>query len=114
MSKQHSYENMPLDDRDDGSSTEVESLMEETKQWHDVDLQRLERRSRASRFCAAANSWRWLIDTTLLLVILGFVTRSYYNEPVVKPYDLLGDMTGVGPKCKSARQDQGTLGADMS
>lgn len=100
MSKQHKYENMALDDRDDRSSTEVESLMEETKQWHDVDLERPIRRSRASRICAVLSSWRWLIDTALLLIILGFVVRSYYNEPVVRPYDFTGDVTGFGPKCK--------------
>lgn len=93
---------MPVDDSDDRSSTEVESLMEEnTKQWHDVDLQMEPRRSsRASRVCGALNAWRWLIDTTLLVIILGFVVRSYYNEPVVKPYDFGGDITGVGPKCE--------------
>ncbi|KAH6658103.1 hypothetical protein BKA67DRAFT_206314 [Truncatella angustata] len=98
-SKQHRYENMPIDDRDDRSSTEVESLMEETKQWHDVDLQRPVRRSRTSTICALLSSWRWLIDTTLLLIILGFVAKSYFREQVaVKPYDFGGDITGVGPK----------------
>ncbi|KAI1869663.1 uncharacterized protein JN550_005644 [Neoarthrinium moseri] len=100
-SQQHKYENMALDDRDDRSSTEVESLMDgEGKVWHDVDLQRPTRRSRTSRICGVLNSFRWLIDTTLLLIILGFVVRSYLREKPVNPtdYDFLGDMTGVGPK----------------
>lgn len=103
-SKQHKYKNMPVDDSDDNrSSTEVESLMEETKaQWHDVDLDHMQpsRRSRVSRVCGTLNAWRWLIDTTLLVIILGFVVRSYFKEEVVKPYDFGGDITGVGPKCK--------------
>lgn len=101
-SKQHKYKNMPVDDSDDNrSSTEVESLMEETKaQWHDVDLDHMQpsRRSRVSRVCGTLNAWRWLIDTTLLVIILGFVVRSYFKEEVVKPYDFGGDITGVGPK----------------
>ncbi|KAI0128036.1 hypothetical protein BJ170DRAFT_400036 [Xylariales sp. AK1849] len=96
-SKQHRYENMPLDDRDDRSSTEVESLMDGEKQWQDVDLQRPVRKSRTGRVCAVLNSYRWLIDTTLLLVILGFVVRSQLREKPLNPYDFGGDMTGFGP-----------------
>ncbi|KAK9772046.1 hypothetical protein AB5N19_11667 [Seiridium cardinale] len=97
-SKQHKYENMPLDDGDSRSSTEVESLMDEAKQWHDVDLSRPMRRSRAGRICEFMSSWRWLIDTTLLLIILGFVVRTYYSKTAVKPYDFGGDITGWSPK----------------
>jgi hypothetical protein len=96
--KQHKYESMPLDDRDDRSSTEVESLMEVEKQWEIEDMQR-PRRSKASRVSSVLNSYRWLIDTSLLLVILALVVRSQYQATPL-PYDFGGDITGVGPQCK--------------
>jgi hypothetical protein len=105
--QQHKYESMALDDRDDRSSTEVESLMEVEKQWQDEDMRMPMRRSRASRICGVLNSFRWLIDTTLLLIILGLVVRSEFKKGPVNPtdYDFGGDITGVGPKCELPIED---------
>ncbi|KAH8668578.1 hypothetical protein BX600DRAFT_259455 [Xylariales sp. PMI_506] len=98
-SKQHRYENMSQEDRDDRSSTEVESLMEGDKVWHEVDLEMpMTRRSRTSRLCATFNTWRWLIDTTILLAILGLVLRAQLQKAPLNPWDFGGDMTGVGPR----------------
>jgi hypothetical protein len=100
-SKQHQYETMPLDDRDDRSSTEVESLMEVEKDWQNEDMQRPVRRSKTSRICNVLNQWRWLIDTTLLLLILGLVARSQFLAKPINPNQIMGDVTGVGPECES-------------
>lgn len=99
---QQKYENLRVDDRDDRSSTEVESLMDGEKQWHDVDLSMPMRRptTKFGRICAALNSWRWLIDTTLLLIILGVVVRTYMLKPALNPYDFGGDITGFEPRCE--------------
>ena len=89
---------MSVDDRDDRSSTEVESLMEE-KQW--PGLSTTGRQTRTQRTCAVFNQWRWLIDTTLLVAILVFVIRLQSPAGAVQSkYQLNGDITGVGPKCK--------------
>lgn len=103
----HKYNDVRLDDRDDRSSTEVESLMEVEKQWQAEGLDRPLRRSRTSRMCDVFNQWRWLIDTTLLLAILVFVLRLQTpgSRPVIKSkadeYQLNGDMTDFSPRCKS-------------
>lgn len=101
---------MAHDDRDDRSSTEVESLMEVEKHWQDEDMRRPVRQSRVNRICGVLNSFRWLIDTTLLLVILGFLVRSELKKGPVNPtdYDFGGDITGVGPKCKSPNEHTGS------
>lgn len=100
-SKQQRYNDVNVDDRDDRSSTEVESLMEE-KQW--PGLSTTGRQTRTQRTCAIFNQWRWLIDTTLLVAILFFVIRLQQSPAGAAPskYQLNGDITGVGPKCKQA------------
>ncbi|KAK7909108.1 hypothetical protein PG985_014986 [Apiospora marii] len=96
-SKQQRYNDVSADDRDDRSSTEVESLMEE-KQWPG-GLSTTGRQTRTQRTCAVFNQWRWLIDTTLLVAILVFVVRLQSPAGAVQSkYQLNGDITGVGPK----------------
>ncbi|KAK3369961.1 hypothetical protein B0H63DRAFT_564223 [Podospora didyma] len=94
----------PLDDHvDDRSSTEVdESLMGDEKgqrDWHHQPL----RKSKRSRVASAFQSYRWIIDTSLLLVILGLLVRDQWRRPDSSlsgghPWDFGGDLTGVGPK----------------
>ncbi|ORY68483.1 uncharacterized protein BCR38DRAFT_335827 [Pseudomassariella vexata] len=98
-SKQHKFENMALDDPDDRSSTEVEdSLMGREKQWQLEGLPRSAGNSRRTRICATLNSYRWMIDTFLLLLILGLVVRGQLRETPLSPFDFNGDLTGVGPR----------------
>jgi hypothetical protein len=94
------YANVDQEDRDDRSSTEVESLMEMDKQWGLEDqAQGSVRRSRASRVCAAFNAWRWLIDTTLLVAILVVLLRMQRSSAATDEVELSGDMTGFSPRC---------------
>src|SRR5689334_18629394 len=101
MEPQHKYENVrvaqPEDMEECRSSTEVESLIDDEKHWG-TQPRRTTRRSKAAS-CFA--SYRWLIDTGLLLVILGLLVRQQLHEPPVNKWEIGGDFTGVGPSCKS-------------
>ncbi|KAK3936449.1 hypothetical protein QBC46DRAFT_269596 [Diplogelasinospora grovesii] len=96
---QHKYENVDDRDHDDleaRSSTEVdESLMGDEKQWQH---QRAARRSTRSRVATFLRSHRWIIDTSLLLVILGLLVRDKLKEPPANQWEFGGDFTGVGPR----------------
>lgn len=108
-SKQQRYNDLRAEDReDDRSSTEVESLMEEVEKPWNSSRQRSERPTRTQRTCALFNQWRWLIDTTLLVAILVFVIRLQSPAAVKSQYQLNGDITGVGPKCKQAMDSLST------
>ncbi|KAI0484109.1 hypothetical protein GGR56DRAFT_612359 [Xylariaceae sp. FL0804] len=125
--RQPKYEGLRLEDDDLRSSTEVdESLMggddddddDKQQQWRDVELNRpataggrpMTRRRRRSGFVAALRSHRWLVDTVLLLVILGFVVRDHWwprqqseqrgeeEEEDPNIWQFGSDMTGVGPR----------------
>lgn len=101
-SKQQKYHNLAVEehDRDDRSSTEVEEALigRDDKQWEEGLHQRQTRRTTRSRIFNTLNSYRWLIDTGLLLLILGLVVRQQLQEPPRNPYDFNGDLTGVGPR----------------
>jgi len=105
--QQHKYENVPAQQPDDcdESSTEVdESLMGEESQWNDKTLGMMDRRSKKRSLRAKLASYRWLLDTSLLLVILGLIVRDQLRERPVNPYDFGGDLTGVGPRCELTTQ----------
>lgn len=103
----HNYENVHLareeHEHDSRSSTEVESLMGEEKSWQ---TQQMRERSAPSTMRRIFTSSRWMIDTTLLLIIFALLVR---NEIKTLPeyssstdlVQLNGDMTGVGPRCSS-------------
>ena len=90
------YENVRLDEQEhDDSSTEVdESLLGDEKHWREDGLQWSKKRRVLSR----ANSLWWIIDTTLLLAILGLLIRDQMRTPPVNQWDFGQDFTGVGPK----------------
>ncbi|KAI1492442.1 hypothetical protein F5X96DRAFT_667795 [Biscogniauxia mediterranea] len=103
-SKRLKYEGIRGDDHDGSrSSTEVEeSLMGDEKQWHDVELSSPPRQQRRNRFIAAITSSRWIIDTSLLLIILALLVRDQWRKPAAEdaanPWQFGQDMTGVGPR----------------
>ncbi|KAI7913220.1 hypothetical protein M9X92_009587 [Pyricularia oryzae] len=105
--ERHDYAN--IDEHDDGrSSTEVdESLMgmDEEKHYSRRDHMLPSRRPKtlAAKLLAPFKSGRWLIDTALLLVIIGLLVKDKWKE-VGNPWQIGGDITGVGPKFSSQIQ----------
>ncbi|KAI0974841.1 hypothetical protein F4678DRAFT_352716 [Xylaria arbuscula] len=100
------YDGLHSDDQSDSrSSTEVESLMGDKKQWHDVELNSPVRPTKRNRFYATLKSARWIIDTALLLVIVAFLVRDQSRKPAVLQdpniWQFGQDFTGVGSKLSS-------------
>lgn len=100
----HKYETVQVGgeeqdhDQSSRSSTEVESLMGDEKSWQ---AQQRERKSKCKSFRRILASSRWMLDTTLLLIILALLVRNQIKEPPIDQWQLSGDMTGVGPRCSS-------------
>lgn len=125
-SSQHKYENVQLtgsheqdhDHDDSRSSTEVESLIGDEKSWraHQHEHNERKKRSKRSQLSSILRSSRWMLDTTLLLIIVALLVRNEMREPVQDQWQLLGDMTGVGPRFpqKLARFEYDTSYAPMN
>lgn len=98
----HKYENVQLTsdehdhDHSSRSSTEVESLMGEEKSWQ---TQQIRQKSKARGLASILRSSRWMLDTTLLFIILALLVRNQIKEPPTDLVQLSGDMTGFGPRC---------------
>lgn len=107
MSAAHKYENVRVSasdehdhlDHSSRSSTEVESLMGEEKSWK---TQQMERKSKRTTLCTILKQSKWILNTTLLLIIVALLVRNELREPQPDQWQLLGDMTGVGPRCMAA------------
>lgn len=89
-----------LDDQEELlSSTEVdESLMGDEKQWHSRELESGKRTKKNKYVSAFKSCWR-LIDTLMLLVIIGLLLllRSKSVESSSNKWQVGGDFTGAGP-----------------
>ncbi|KAL2166757.1 hypothetical protein VTG60DRAFT_2241 [Thermothelomyces hinnuleus] len=93
------YHNVGQEDGDDRSSTDIGSLTEEEKPWRlEEAMPAPTRESRTKRMCAIFNSWRWLIDTTLLVAILVVLLRMQQRPLGAEDYQLSGDITGFSPR----------------
>lgn len=105
--QRHKYENIHLtgDDHDESSTEVDESLMGDEKQWDGEHIQSLSKRQRRNRCLSALSSCRWIVDTLLLLVIIGLLVREQLRKLPVNPWDFTGDMTGVGPRCTLSRDN---------
>lgn len=76
-----------VDDHSD-SSTEVE----------DWNTQEDGRSQRKHTLWARINAWRWLLDTSLLLIIVALlVERRWRSHVKSHAYELAGDVTGFAP-----------------
>ncbi|ROV88752.1 hypothetical protein VMCG_10071 [Cytospora schulzeri] len=101
MASSQKYENVQTtsdlnhDEESLRSSTEVESLIEEEKSWQ---AQQRGRASKRPTLAGILSSSRWMLDTTLLLMIITMLVRNEMQEPLRDQWQLLGDMTGVGPR----------------
>ena len=98
-SNKMAYENVSLHDDAEDSNTEVdESLIGDEKPWHGT------RRSKRQTCWSLFNSYRWMIDTFLLLVItslLLLLRQEWASHGFPKSsYQVGGDFTGAGPHCR--------------
>lgn len=104
MTSQLTYENVPFDDREDSSTTDVEeSLMGDEKQMHGENFnQRYTRNSKRKTCLSSLNQARWFLDTILLLVIVGLLVRDQSQRAIPKTSEteVGGDFTGVSPHCR--------------
>jgi hypothetical protein len=89
----------------EGSDTEVDDALisDDEKQWETIALERgLARRpsTTVSRVVAVARRHRWMLDTGLLVVILGLVVLLQL-EVRQRPtkWQMGGDFMGEGPIC---------------
>ena len=83
---------------DDDHST----LADHDRAWHAETEPELRPRGRARRCVAALGAWRWLLDTTLLVVILVLAVerRSLLKAKDSHTYEFAGDLTGFAPTCR--------------
>lgn len=89
-------------DHDDArSSTEVdESLLEFGKNWQNEEEPGRPRRRTKERTCfPKLRSFRWVIDTALLIIILGLLIKDHRRQSGSQEnkYETGGDFTGVHP-----------------
>lgn len=104
MTSQLNYENVPIYDHEDSSTTEVEeSLMGDEKVMHGEEFrQRYAAKSKRVACLSIFNQARWFLDTILLLVIVVLLVRDQSQKaiPRTSENEVGGDFTGVGPHCR--------------
>lgn len=76
-----------VDDQYD-SSTEVE----------DWGIEHDSKRESRKTLLAKVRVWRWLVDTTLLLVIVALLLEKKWKQQRSYTYELAGDITGFAPQ----------------
>ncbi|KAF6844327.1 hypothetical protein CMUS01_01202 [Colletotrichum musicola] len=98
------YTDVRHDDPHDDAMTDISvSLLseEENQCWKKADIEGGRKRCRCARACAALRRWRWLLDTALLLVIVGLLVERRYQMQTPaydKRLEPVGDLTGFAPK----------------
>ncbi|PMD57178.1 uncharacterized protein K444DRAFT_632315 [Hyaloscypha bicolor E] len=101
MASQLKYKNVPIDDHEDSSTTEVEeSLMGDEKQMYGEEFrQKYATKSKRVTCLSIINQARWFLDAVLLLVIVGLLARDQSQKAIPKTSEneVGGDFTGVGP-----------------
>lgn len=101
------------DDSESGATTDIESVLLEEKQWHDLPLESRGRPLRPETRMAKWRRNRWLIDTGLILfnvalslVLLVQVLKT--GIPQATEWQVGGDFTRTDPACKSLRPSSGS------
>lgn len=80
------------------SETDVEEGHE--TQWHSSEKP-TRRRAKLHQSLANLRAHRWLIDTSLLLVIIGLLSLLLLRRPQQSEWRQIGgDYTGAGPECQ--------------
>jgi hypothetical protein len=80
----------PVDDRSESSRTEVED---------DWEAEGDDKPTRRRTLWKRVKAWRWLLDTGLLLVIIGLLVEKrgrHHNKS--HTFELTGDISGFAPK----------------
>ena len=90
-----------LDNQSD-SSTEVGD-------W-DTESDEKSRRPRSRTFWETLKRYRWLLDTSLLLVVVGLLLEKRQRHSHGHQYEFAGDITGFALKCRSAQEAARTSG----
>lgn len=97
MAVPHKYETVQLEDNDHSeSSTEVDESVvgDDAKHW--TAGTRRSRRSQTGRLASVFRSYRWMIDTVLILVSLCLLIRDQWSKQCPAPLlEIGGDYTGV-------------------
>src|SRR3569833_1506879 len=115
--QQRTYETVPIIDEADESlsNTEVdESLMGDDKHWDARRDNSRARKSRAGRIISTVRSYRWLIDTALLVVIIGLLlllrSEQHSKYPAPCSTQVGGDFSGKDQECACNRAHFKCLG----
>lgn len=77
------------------SDTDVED-------WED-DKTAQPRRKKSTRIWKRIKAYRWMIDTALLLVIIGLLVERIPKSLKGHRYEFAGDISGFAPECRSAQ-----------
>lgn len=95
MKDDHRYDTLRNVDASSDSSTEVD------EEW-DPESEIQPRRRAKRRAWMIVKAHRWVIDTALLLVILGLlVEKGWRKHDHRHRYEFTGDLTGFAPQCRS-------------
>jgi hypothetical protein len=87
------YDALCNDENHSESSTEVE----------DSDTERAikpRRQKKRKTFWVKVKAYRWVVDTALLLVILGLLVEKGWETHQSHEYEFTGDLTGFAPTCE--------------
>lgn len=83
-----------LTDNHSDSSTDVED-------WDPENEIRTRKASRRKGIWRKLKGYRWIIDTALLLVVVGLlVEKKWKHGKHNHKYEFTGDLTGFAPRCK--------------
>lgn len=105
MEPQHHYSDVRTNSHhDDDSSTEVESLVGNEKQWA-ADYHERSQRSRRRTLCSRIlSALKWVVVITLQLTIIGLLARDQgllestrWRSRSSSANEVGGDITGWGP-----------------
>jgi hypothetical protein len=109
MTSQLKYENVPFDDHEGSSTTDVEeSLLGDEKLMHEEEFRRRHAtKSKRAACLSILSQVRWVLDTVLLLVIVWLLVRDQSQKamPMTSENEVGGDFTGVGPHCRQLPRD---------
>jgi hypothetical protein len=62
------------------------------------------RQSKRGTFWRGVKHYRWLLDTTLLLIIVGLLAEKRWRHGQSHQYEFAGDITGFAPRCKNRQE----------